>query len=86
MVPTETNFPFDEAIDVDSVAEEYEFISRQCCRCGGEFQLKRQRLLAHKDRHYDLIETQCEACHEPRDFLFDINSFFGQNSGLTGRA
>lgn len=82
MVLTEANIPFDDAIDVDSVAQEHEIVGRQRCDCGGKLQLKRQSLLAHEDGHYDLIEVQCEACHEPRVFLFDVSDFFDQDSGL----
>lgn len=79
MSSTEMDPPFDEAISVDSVAEEYEFISRQRCSCSGRFQLKRQKLLVHEGSHYDLIEVQCEACWESYDFLFDISRFFGKS-------
>ncbi len=66
-----------DAIEVDSVAQEYEIISRQRCDCGGAYQLKRQSLLAYQDGRYDLIETECEVCHEPRDLLFDISGLLG---------
>ena len=70
--------PFANAIRVHSVAREYEIIHRQRCDCGGKFQPKRQSLLASEDGHYDLIETECEACNKPRDFLFDISDWFAR--------
>ena len=70
---------FANAIKVASVAREYEIIHRQRCDCGGMFAPQRQSLLASEDGHYDLIETECEACNKSRDFLFDISDWFAES-------
>lgn len=70
---------FSNATKVESVAREYQVVNRTRCDCGGMFAPQRQSLLAHEDGHYDLIETQCEVCQTPRDFLFDISGWFAKN-------
>ncbi|RME48311.1 MAG: hypothetical protein D6791_03625 [Chloroflexi bacterium] len=79
MTPTSPDIRFDHAIDVTSIAQEYEIIGRQRCDCGGRLQLTRQSLVTHGHHHYDLMETECMACHRPRNFLFNIDSFFGKD-------
>ena len=74
---------FDFAIAVVSVEEEYRTIAEtRCLRCGGRLMTRKQSLLtdAKTDKHYDLVETVCVMCGTPREFLFDINSFFGNRA------
>lgn len=76
---SEAVIPFDQAIQVESVAQEYGLIRRQRCDCGGRFRLTRQALLTHENVRYDLIEVRCVACREARTFLFNVSRFFGAN-------
>ena len=75
---------FDFAIAVSSVEEEYRTISEtRCLRCGGRLLSRKQTLLTDDktNKHYDQVETACVMCGTPREFLFDINSFFGKSRG-----
>jgi hypothetical protein len=69
---------YEKAIKVDSVAQEYLYVARQGCSCGGRLRPTGQALLEYKGRRYDLLKTQCQACGSHGEFLFDINSFFGR--------
>lgn len=80
MVQTEVEISFDEAIVVESVAQEYEIVSRRRCDCGGALKLKCQNLLVYQSGHYDLIEAQCEACHKPHHILFDVSGLFNTDT------
>lgn len=64
---------------VESVAQEYEIVNRKHCDCGGTLAPTSQSLLVYDNGHYDLIETQCEACHKSRDFIFDIGDWFAED-------
>ncbi len=68
----------EKAIKVDSVAQEYLYVSRLGCSCGGQLRSTGQTLLEHKGRHYDLLKTRCQACGNHTEFLFYISSFFGR--------
>lgn len=67
-----------EAIKVGSILEEYAFLSRQKCSCGGAFKNEAQALLEAGGKHYDRLDVRCPQCGTARSFLFDINAFFGK--------
>lgn len=69
-----------QAIPVDGVAQEYAILASQTCACGGRFRPVRQALLHDRGRYYDLLEAVCQQCGAPRQFLFDIHTFFGRLS------
>ncbi len=73
----------EQAIPVNSIAEEYDLIAAEGCPCGASFQVVRQSLLQRSGRPYDLLEATCPQCRRQRQFLFDIGSFFGQPAAGT---
>lgn len=66
------------AIKVNSVAEEYAYLSRQRCICGGRYERGPQALRQIGGKMFDEISVSCAECGNERSFLFDINSFFGR--------
>ena len=68
---------FEHAIPVNSVPEEYEYLRRQRCTCGGAFKFAGQALYEHQGRSFDVLHVRCEKCGAARDYTFDINSFYG---------
>ncbi len=73
-----SDLPGKKPIIVDSVAQEYAYIRRQRCPCGGRWRPVSQSLLEKGEDHFDLIKTRCENCGLEAEFLFDISSFFGR--------
>lgn len=77
-------------IPVSSVDEEYEFVARQRCECGGEFKVTLQTLLEREDsegRHegkVDLLSCQCVRCGKMQDFSFDLNSLLDIGVAFSG--
>ena len=73
---------FDDAIVVASVDAEYARVwGTPCANCGKRLSVRKQSLLTdpRTGKHYDLLETSCVQCATPREFLFDISSFFGKH-------
>ncbi len=68
---------FAHAIPVKSVPEEYEYLRRQRCTCGGTFVLVLQALHEHEGRKFDVLNVRCGKCGASRSYTFDINSFYG---------
>ena len=64
------------AVKVGSVREEYEFLSRQRCPCGGSYRKESQELLERGEMHYDRLRVTCSQCGKSKSFVFDVNSFF----------
>lgn len=65
----------DKAISVNSVREEYIYVSEQRCKCGGMLKVVRQNLENFPFVH-DILTTKCEKCSKTKKILFDIRSFF----------
>lgn len=63
------------SIVVNSVTEEYEYISRQRCKCGGAFKVLRQNFKPVPFEH-DTLTVKCEKCAEETEFTFDVSNFF----------
>lgn len=64
-------------IIVHSVAEEYEYISQQCCICGGALKVIRQSFKPVPFEQ-DTLATKCEKCSKKKKFVFDISGFFDE--------
>lgn len=76
---SDTN-PFDGAITVNSILEEYEYLRKQKCKCGGNLERKMQSLMFNEDNiPFDLLTCECSKCEEKEEFYFNISSFFGKN-------
>lgn len=67
-----------DAIAVKSAAEEYRYLRRQRCACGGRYQLLLQLMRQQEERHFDELHARCDKCGAELDLLFDISSFFGR--------
>ena len=59
---------------VKSVESEYELISSDKCRCGGEYQLETQALCI-SDTHeiWDSIMCRCSKCGIEKEYKFDLS-------------
>jgi len=66
------------AIKVNSVPEEYEYMSRMKCACGGKFTPNMQMVCEREKRVYDELDIKCERCGNEHALIFDITSFFGK--------
>ena len=73
--PAASHLP--EAIKVGSVAEEYAHLQAQRCTCGGSYKKEAQVVTELGGRFFDRLEVSCSRCNSRKQFLFDINSFFG---------
>lgn len=69
---------FTQAIVVNSVAEEYAIVRQERCDCGGPFKVHMQSLHENLGKMYDVLHCICNACGLEKEFIFDINSFFGK--------
>ncbi|RJP26018.1 MAG: hypothetical protein C4520_01405 [Candidatus Abyssobacteria bacterium SURF_5] len=65
-----------QAIQVNSVLEEYIYASRSRCSCGGAFRYDMQTMLAVNGVFCDELSVVCKECGRHERFLFDISSFF----------
>jgi len=63
------------AIRVHCVDQEYWYVKRQKCDCGGDFKVVSQSLIAEKGCHFDSLQVSCENCAASGTFTFDISSF-----------
>ena len=69
----------DMPIKVGCVDQEYWYIRKQRCPCGGELKGTKQSLLDGPLGAADLLETTCVNCGQQREFLFDISGFMGKS-------
>lgn len=67
-------------IVVNSVAEEYEYISMQRCECGGAFKVVRQSFEPVPFEHGTLT-AKCTKCLKETGFTFDVSRFFDKQGG-----
>ena len=67
----------DKPIVVNSVSEEYKYISRQHCECDGTFKVVRQSFKPMPFEQ-DTIFVKCEQCFKKRKFIFDVSGFFNR--------
>lgn len=70
---------FEDAVVVDSIAEERQYIAAHPCTCGGAYRTLQQALFFDPDKKpYDQIKVECEKCHAGAEFWFDCSRFFGK--------
>lgn len=70
---------FEDAVAVDSIADERAYVAKHPCACGGAYRWRQQALLfGPEDVPYDQISVQCEKCGNSAEFWFDCRSFFGK--------
>lgn len=72
--------PNDTAILVHHVKQEYWYISKQKCPCGGQLKCGAQQLAEQDDVPVDVIQTECDQCGREEKFKFNIASFFGSSA------
>lgn len=68
--------PTAEWIRVESVPEEYAYIGRQRCTCGGQYKEERQSTGEHDGRHFDQVDAVCVKCGRKASFTFDVTAIF----------
>jgi hypothetical protein len=67
----------DELVKVHDVAQEYWYIDRIPCSCGGSFRKEMQMLQDLRGTPIDRLVSNCDKCGSVREFLFDISAFHG---------
>lgn len=68
----------EEIIKAHCVAQEYWFIRRNKCSCGGTFKTLMQGVGPYLDTTVDTISTACESCGHRRSFIFENSTFYGR--------
>ncbi|MBM3466164.1 MAG: hypothetical protein FJX76_29095 [Armatimonadetes bacterium] len=67
------------AVRVNSIREEYEYLGKQRCACGGGWNRQSQALLFDESQvPHDKITVKCAECGKTADFYFDVSAFFGK--------
>jgi len=69
----------EEALKVHCISQEYWYIRRCRCDCGGAWKVVLQKLgssATNPDVPLDTICCCCSECNRQRNFAFDISSFF----------
>lgn len=74
----ETAPPRAQWIVVGSVDEEYDYVSKQRCRCGGRLEVSQQSLRHVGDARCDVLDCRCSSCNTPKQFYFDVTALFDQ--------
>lgn len=64
------------AIPVHSVAEEYIYLRKQRCSCGGTLRVVTQMLYERAGQHFDVLHVRCPRCGARMAYTFDISSFY----------
>lgn len=64
-----------QAVRVHGVSQEYWYIKRNPCTCGGQFETELQLLTDYDGKAADRLMTRCNRCGEAREFIFDISAF-----------
>ena len=62
-------------IKVHCIGQEYWYIRKKKCECGGDFESQFQSLETREGTFVDVHRTICKKCGMGRDFVFDISSF-----------
>jgi len=68
----------DNPLRAHSVREEYLYLSRRLCKCGGDLETLDHALRYHKGQPRDVIQVTCLRCRSFYCFVFDISHFFGK--------
>jgi len=69
---------YKNAKKVNSINEEYTIVEKMKCDCGGTFKVIMQALVENENKYYDVLTGECLNCNAKKEFIFDINSFFGK--------
>lgn len=67
----------DQLITVHDVSQEYWYIGRTPCSCGGRFEMQGQAQQDRDGKSVDKLMTRCGTCGQSRQFVFDITAFHG---------
>ncbi len=67
----------DQVIKAHSIHQEYWYIARTRCSCGGAFESIMQCLGHGPSGPADVHEIRCKSCGAQRSITFDISEFFG---------
>ncbi len=69
----------ENAVKVNSIREEYEYIAAQRCPCGGPYARQGQALHFDDDQvPHDRITVQCTSCGTTAEYWFNCSAFFGK--------
>ena len=68
--------PSEEWIAVSDVSEEYAYVAKQRCQCGGSYTVERQSTGTAEGKHFDELFCKCKKCGKERSFTFDVTSLF----------
>jgi hypothetical protein len=64
-------------VKVVCIAEEYAYVSSHPCKCGGDWQVKKQTLATSKESPHiklDFLFAQCKKCGADEDFFFVVDT------------
>lgn len=67
----------DELVAVHDVGQEYWYVDRHPCSCGGRYRMQMQILQDRGGTPVDRLITECDKCGSSHEFLFDISAFHG---------
>ena len=73
-------------IVVGAREEEYEYVQRETCHCGGGFEVEMEDLKAPTENSgpLDILKSLCIECGSRVDFQFDISSFYDGSEEVFG--
>ena len=72
----------EESVRVYCVDQEYWYLCRSRCTCGGRFEKLLQAIGEGPSGPQDVIEAACTSCGKARTFAFDISEFYGKASEM----
>jgi hypothetical protein len=72
----------EESVRVYCVDQEYWYLRRSRCTCGGRFEKLLQVISEGPSGPQDVIEAACTSCGKARTFAFDISEFYGKATGI----
>lgn len=69
----------EQAVSVNSIREEYDYIRAHPCECGGAWDRQRQALIFSDEKiPFDQISVKCHSCARDGEFWFNCSTFFGK--------
>ena len=66
-----------EIVKVHSINQEYWYMNRQKCDCGGRFEKLSQAIESSSTGDVDVIDVRCKDCSQARKYVFDISNCAG---------
>ena len=67
-------------IRVHSIPQEYWYLSRTPCDCGGKLETTHQELVEKDSVPTDRLTVKCDNCGRERAFSFDVSAFVGSGA------